>query len=46
MAVMGQSDIENTKENVLAVCDQTYHTNKRQVQNREDIEILQNVALA
>ena len=46
MGVMGQSDIVNTKENVLAVCDQTYHTNKRKVQNREEIEILQNFALA
>ena len=34
-----QSDLINTKESILSVCDKPYHTNKRNVQKGE-IEIL------
>jgi len=30
----------NTKENVLPICDKPYHTNKRNVQKGEEIEML------
>jgi len=32
MFVRLQSDLENTKEGILPVCDKPYHQNKRKVQ--------------
>jgi len=46
MIVEGQSDLENTIGRVFPVCDKPYHTNKRKVQIREEIEVLQNCALS
>ena len=37
-----QSDLVHTKESILPVCDKPYHTNKRKLQKREDIEVLRN----
>ena len=40
-----QSDLVNTKENILPVCDKPYHTNKGIVLKGEEIGVLQNYAL-
>jgi len=45
MIVRWQSDLVNTKESVLPVCDKPYQTNKRKIQKREEIEVLQSYAL-
>ena len=48
MVIIGkcQSDLVtcNTKEKVLAVCDQPYHTNNTKVQKGEKTKVLQNCA--
>ena len=36
--VMWQSDLVNTKESVLPDCDKPYHTDKRILQNGEELE--------
>jgi len=46
MIVRWQSYLVNTKECVVHVCDQSYHTNKSTAQNEKEIEVLRNYALA
>jgi len=41
----GQSDLVNTKESVVPVCDKPYHMKKRNTQKEEEIKVLQNYAL-
>jgi len=36
-------DLVNTKERVLPVCDETYHTNKGKLQKGKDVEVLHSV---
>jgi len=43
--VRGQSDLEYTKQSVIPVCDQLYHTNKGKLQKMEEIDVLRNYAL-
>ena len=45
MIVRLKSDLVNTKETALLVCDKSYHTKKRKVQKGEEIEALRNCAL-
>jgi len=45
MIVRWHSDLLNTKENILPVCDKPYHTNQRRVQKGGKIEDLRNYAL-
>jgi len=40
-----QSDLVNTKESIIPVCDKPYHTNKIILQKWEAIEKLRNYAL-
>jgi len=44
--VMWQSDLVITKESVLPVCDEPYHTNKRKVQKVEELKVVWDFALA
>jgi len=41
MIVKRQSDIVNTKENILPVCDRPYHTKKRKVQKKHLLQYVQ-----
>ena len=43
--VRWQSDLVNTKESILPVCDKPYHTNKRIVQKGKEIGVLLKYAL-
>jgi len=45
-SVRWQSDIVNTTESELPVCDKPYHTSKGKLQKREKIEVLWNYPLA
>jgi len=45
MIVGWQSDLVNTKESVLPVCDKPFYMNKRKVQKGDEIEALRNCAL-
>ena len=36
------TDLVNTKESILPVCDNPYHTNKGNVQKGEEIGVLRN----
>ena len=44
MTVMWQYDLGNTKS-IFPVCDKPYHTNIRNIQKGEEIEVLRNSAL-
>jgi len=43
--VRRKSDLVNTKESILPVCDKPYHTNNRILQKWEELEKLRNYAL-
>jgi len=42
--VRRQSDLINTKESILPICDNPYHTNKGILQKWEQLENLRNYA--
>ena len=46
MTVRWKSDLVNTKESVLPVCDIPYQMNKGKVQKGEEIKVLRNCALS
>ena len=43
--VKWKSDLVNTNESILPVCDEPYYTNKRKAQKGEEIEDLWSCAL-